>query len=56
MDRILWKSVYGARSTPPEPGPNPSPTEAARGQGALRVLRQGGNVRRWLDRNTHGDG
>ncbi|MEA2444552.1 MAG: hypothetical protein QOJ12_1844 [Thermoleophilales bacterium] len=56
MDRILWKSVYGASSTPPAPGPNPSPAEAARGEGALRVLRRGGNVRRWLARNTHGDG
>ena len=22
LDAILWKSVYGARSTPPPPGPN----------------------------------
>ena len=56
MDRILWRSVYGAHSTPPLPGPNPSPTEAARGSGALRALRTGGNVRRWLERHTSGDG
>jgi hypothetical protein len=56
MDQILWQSVYGAHSTPPAPGPNSSPQEAARGRGALRVMRRGGNVRRWLERHTSGDG
>jgi hypothetical protein len=56
MDRILWRSVYGRRATPPLPGPNTSPEEARRSAGALRVLRRGGNVRRWLARHTSGDG
>jgi hypothetical protein len=56
MDRILWRSVYGPHSTPPPPGPNASPAEAARGRGALRVLRRGGSVRRWLERHTSAGG
>jgi hypothetical protein len=56
MDGILWRSVYGASSTPPAPGPNHSPAEAERAQGAMRVLRRGGNVRRWLLRHTDADG
>ena len=52
MDRVLWQSVYGPHSKPPPPGPNASPAEAARATGAMRVYRRGGNVRRWLARNT----
>jgi hypothetical protein len=47
-DRIIWKSVYGAGSTPPPPGPNASPVERARAIGALRQYRAGKSVRRWL--------
>jgi DNA-binding beta-propeller fold protein YncE len=47
-DRILWRSVYGEDSNPPEPGPNASGAEHARAVGALRVYRNAGDVREWI--------
>ena len=38
-DAILWQSVYGARSTPPHPGPNASEEEEARARIALSAYR-----------------
>ena len=52
LDRILWRSVYGAHSRAPAIGPNASPQEWARAAGALRVARQGGDVRSWLLAHT----
>ena len=52
FDEVLWRSVYGEGSTPPRPGPDASPLEAARASGALAVWRAGGNVRRWLLTHT----
>src|SRR5205807_1519290 len=49
FDRILWHSVYGARSTPPPHGPNASPLEHQRALAALRIMRRGGDVRAYLD-------
>jgi Phosphoesterase family len=54
LDRILWHSVHGARSTPPAPGPNASPAEHTRAAVTMRLLRTGGDARGWLLR--HGDG
>ncbi len=51
VDRILWASVHGESSTPPQPGPNASPIEHERAVGALRVLAAGGDARRWLLRH-----
>jgi hypothetical protein len=42
-DRILWASVHGEGSTPPQPGPNASPEEHARAVRMVRLLR--GQVR-----------
>ena len=52
LDRILWRSVYGAHSRPPGLGPNASQQEWARAAGALRVARSGGDVRSWLEAHT----
>jgi DNA-binding beta-propeller fold protein YncE len=49
FDRILWHSVYGAKSTPPPPGPNGSAIEHQRAVAALRIMRRGGNVRDYLE-------
>jgi DNA-binding beta-propeller fold protein YncE len=49
-DRILWQSVYGARSTPPRPGPNASEDEEARARIALSTYRAHGNVGKALAR------
>jgi hypothetical protein len=48
FDQVIWKSVYGANSTPPGPGPNASPDEVARAQGAIWTLNHGGNVAAFL--------
>ena len=53
-DQVLWHSVHGWRSTPPAPGPNASPAEAARASGAVAAFRRGRSVRAWLA--VHGDG
>jgi YVTN family beta-propeller protein len=47
-DRIVWQSVFGADSEPPEPGPNASPVERGRARGALARFRRGENPRAWL--------
>jgi phospholipase C len=52
FDQVIWKSVHGANSTPPVPGPNASPVEAQRAAGALKALRSGGNVAKYLDSVT----
>jgi YVTN family beta-propeller protein len=52
FDQVIWKSVHGPNSTPPAPGPNASPAEAARAAGALRTLRSGGNVAKYIDSVT----
>jgi hypothetical protein len=44
-DRLLWRSVHGADSTPPPPGPNASPAELERADRALRAYRRGAEVR-----------
>ena len=36
-DRILWQRVHGAASSPPPPGPNASPLEAARADAVLKL-------------------
>lgn len=51
-DRILWQSVFGAGSTPPPPGPNASPIEAARAEGAMKRYRRGASPRAWLLRDS----
>jgi len=43
-DRILWESVYGAKSHPPLPGPNASEDEEARADVAMRAYEKGQNV------------
>ena len=47
-DRILWQSIFGADSVPPPPGPNASPIERARANGAMARWRAGGSPRRFL--------
>jgi hypothetical protein len=47
-DRIIWQSVFGARSTPPPAGPHASAEERARADGAMRLLRAGKSPRRYL--------
>jgi hypothetical protein len=39
--QVLWRSVYGAASAPPAPGPNASAAERFRAQTVLQALRQG---------------
>lgn len=53
FDRVLWGSVYGWKSKPPQPGPNPSPIEASRAAATMTVFRAGENVRRWLLQRTN---
>ena len=48
FDEVIWQSVFGPNSKPPLPGPNASPVEAARAQGALRALRAGKSVSAYL--------
>src|SRR4051794_22534336 len=55
FDRVLYRSVYGAGSSPPSPGPNASLLEAERAAGALRAFRNGESVRGWLLRTSPGD-
>lgn len=43
-DAMLWKSVYGADSTPPRPGPNASPAEDARAQRTLELFASGASA------------
>jgi hypothetical protein len=45
--------VYGGGAKPPPPGPHASPEEHERATGAEKILRRGGNVRRFL--GEHGD-
>jgi DNA-binding beta-propeller fold protein YncE len=47
-DRIIWQSVFGRGSNPPPAGPNASPEERERADGALRLLRAGKSPRRFL--------
>jgi hypothetical protein len=51
-DRIIWQSVFGAGSDVPAPGPNASPLERARANGALESFRAGRSARRWLLRRA----
>jgi YVTN family beta-propeller protein len=53
-DEILWHSVYGKNATPPSPGPSASPIEHARAVNAERLIRTGGNAKKYL-RRTGGD-
>ncbi|MBA2793731.1 MAG: hypothetical protein H0U32_07075 [Thermoleophilaceae bacterium] len=55
-DRIIWQSVFGPNSAPPPAGPNASPIERDRATGALRLLRQGKNARKWLLRGEEEEG
>jgi YVTN family beta-propeller protein len=55
LDAILWRSVHGAASRPPAPGPNASPVERARAAGALRLLRAGRDASPWLQDHAGGD-
>ena len=55
FDQVLWHSVYGSGSTPPAPGPNASPAESARAQGALDAYRRHEDVTGWLANNTTSD-
>jgi hypothetical protein len=55
FDAALWRSVYGTDSTPPPPGPNASPAEAARAREALDVWNDGGDVGAWLRAHPRGD-
>jgi hypothetical protein len=48
FDQVIWQSVFGTNSTPPRPGPNASALEVARAEGALRALRAGKSVTRYL--------
>ena len=47
-DELIWQSVFGPGSAVPPAGPNHSPEERARTNGALRLLRQGKSARAWL--------
>jgi hypothetical protein len=49
-DRILWESVWGAKSRPPLPGPNASEDEEARADTAMSAYRAHQNVARALAR------
>ncbi len=49
-DRILWESVWGAKSRPPLPGPNASEDEEARADTAMSAYRAHQNVGRALAR------
>jgi hypothetical protein len=55
FDAALWRSVYGPSSTPPSPGPNASPDEAARASEAQQIWNDHGNVAGWLRAHPRGD-
>ena len=52
FDQAIWKSVYGNSVPAPKPGPNASPVEVARANGAVRTFRSGGSVAGYLNSVT----
>ena len=55
-DRILWHSVFGADSDPPQAGPGASAEEPQRASGALARYREGESARDFLTSTADPDG
>jgi hypothetical protein len=55
LDRMLWRSVRGDGSTPPQPGPHASEAEHERAVAAQRILDAGGNATAFLARTAGED-
>jgi hypothetical protein len=48
FDAAIWRSVFGAASVPPGPGPNASPAESADARRVAEVWKRHGDVAAWL--------
>jgi len=56
IDAINWRSIYGDSRPVPGPGPNASPVEIERAEGAMKAYRSGADVGAYLRGNPGADG